>query len=78
MAGSHLIPMSTTSLYQENELMSLRIDKGSRAVRCVIVRSGGTILSTVILEISPESSYFSPSYDIEYNIFGLELWKLRI
>ena len=57
---------------------ALRIDKGFRAVRCVIVRSGGTILSTVILEISPESSYFSPSYDIEYNIFGLELWKLRI
>ena len=28
---------------------TLRIDKGSRAVRCVIVRSGGTIHSTVIL-----------------------------
>ena len=25
----------------------LRIDKGSRAMRCVIVRSGGIILSTV-------------------------------
>ena len=59
----------------KHELITrLRIDKGSWAVRCVIVRSGGTILSTVI----PESSYFSPSYDIEYNIFGLELWKLRI
>ena len=34
----------------------LRIDKGSRAVRCVIACSGGTIRSTVIIQISSESS----------------------
>ena len=35
------------------------IDKGSRAVRCVIAGSGVTIPSTVTFPIPNESSYFS-------------------
>ena len=55
--------------------VSLRIDKGSRALRCIIARSGVTIPSTVTFEIPPESSYFPLSSDVSYIIFGPELWK---
>ena len=44
----------------------LRIDKGSRAERCVIARSSVTIPSTVTFKIPPESSYLSLSSDVNY------------
>ena len=52
---------------------SLRIDKGSRAARCVIACSGGTIRSTVIVQTYPESSYFSLSHDVRCIRFRLKL-----
>ena len=56
----------------------LRIDKGSRAVDCIIGSSAGTIYGTIGKYISYESLYFSLSYNIKYIILGYESGKLLI
>ena len=58
---------------EDNLGMVLRIDKGSRAVRCVFACSGGPFRSTVIFQTYPESSYFSLSHDVRYIRFRLKL-----
>ena len=62
-----------TYICSAGSFVSLRIDKGSRAVRCVFACSGGPFRSTVIFQTYPESSYFSLSHDVRYIRFRLKL-----
>ena len=74
----YIINMKNRFKSQLYKFGGLRIDKGSCAMKCVIVYNNDTILSTVINEISHESSYFSLCYGVSYIIFRLELWKLKV